>query len=59
MDGILTNALHGNLHRLSELNLRALIHYYESGFLSSQDRSSLLKDLTSQEDTLQVQASQS
>ena len=54
MDGILMNELHGNLHQLSELNLKTLIHYYESGTLSSQDRDSLLNEITKAKATSQV-----
>jgi len=43
------NALHGNLHRLSEQNLKKLINYYVTGTLSSTDQALLLKQIT--EDT--------
>lgn len=49
--------LHGNLHLLSELNLRLLIHYFENGTLSSQDRDLLLNEITKAKATLQAQNS--
>ena len=57
MDGTLTQKLHGNLHLLSELNLKALLHYFENGTLSSQDRDSLLNEITKREATSQEQSS--
>tara|TARA_R110002012_G_scaffold198116_1_gene366855 strand:- start:55 stop:210 length:156 start_codon:yes stop_codon:yes gene_type:complete len=46
MDGILTAALHSNLHRLSKKNLKRLIKYYATGILSSRARRKLLKEIT-------------
>jgi hypothetical protein len=57
MDGTLMSELHGNLHLLSELNLRLLIHYFENGTLSSQDRDLLLNEITKAKATLQAQSS--
>jgi len=57
MDGILMNELHGNLHLLSEVNLKALMHYYASGTLSSQDRDSLLNEITKAKAMSQEQSS--
>tara|TARA_A100001201_G_scaffold415_1_gene1130 strand:+ start:661 stop:831 length:171 start_codon:yes stop_codon:yes gene_type:complete len=51
MDGILMNRLHGNLHLLSEKNLRILINYYVTGILSSSDQALLLKSITDVTDT--------
>ena len=45
MDGILMNALHGNLHRLSEKSLRKLVNYYITGTLSLQDHYLLLNEI--------------
>jgi len=41
----LTNALHGNLHRLSEKNLKKLINYYVTGTLSLPDHYLLLNEI--------------
>ena len=46
MDGILTQRLHGNLHLLSDQSLKKLVNYYATNILSSQDRSSLLNEIT-------------
>ena len=46
MDGTLMSLLHGNLNQLSDESLRKLVKYYETGTLTSLDRSSLLDDLT-------------
>ena len=53
MDGTLMKALHGNLHVLSELNLKALLTYYYTGFLTYQERASLLKEITEAKATSQ------
>jgi hypothetical protein len=45
MDGILMNALHGNLHRLSEKGLNKLLNYYITGTLSLPDHYSLLNEI--------------
>jgi hypothetical protein len=50
MDGILTNELHGNLNLLSELSMKRLLRYYETGSLSLQDRNLLLKEITAAKD---------
>ena len=59
MDGILTQRLHGNLHLLSEQNLKKLINYYATGTLTSSDRNSLLKEITKHLDTSKDAHSQS
>jgi hypothetical protein len=45
MDGTLMNALHGNLNRLSEKNLRRLIKYYATGILSLPDQYLILNEI--------------
>ena len=50
MDGTLMNLLHGNLHLLSKESLKKLVSYYETGILTSRDRSLLLSDLTRPKD---------
>ena len=54
MDGILMNKLHGNLHLLSEDNLKILVNYYVTGILSSSDQALLLKSITDDTDTLKT-----
>tara|TARA_R100000234_G_scaffold83338_1_gene52783 strand:+ start:403 stop:582 length:180 start_codon:yes stop_codon:yes gene_type:complete len=51
MDGVLTNMLHSNLNLLSELSMKRLLKYYETGTLSSQDRNLLLKEIIAAKDT--------
>lgn len=50
MDGTLMNKLHGNLHLLSEDNLKRLVNYYVTGILSSTDQALLLKQITDDTD---------
>ena len=45
MDGILINQLHGNLNLLSEMSMRKLVSYFETGILSLKDRNLLLKEI--------------
>jgi hypothetical protein len=45
MDGILMNALHGNLNLLSEKNLKRLVKYFETGILSLQDQYLILNEI--------------
>ena len=45
MAGILMNALHGNLNRLSEKNFKKLLTYYETGTLSLADHYLLLSEI--------------
>jgi len=45
MDGILMNALHGNLNLLSEKSMKKLLNYFETGTLSLQDQYLLLKEI--------------
>jgi hypothetical protein len=45
MDGILMNALHGNLNRLSERSLRNLVEYFATGILSLQDQYLILNEI--------------
>jgi len=58
MDGVLMNALHGSLHRLSKKSWKKLKKYYEKGTLSSKARRSILKEITKAKDTFKA-ASQS
>ena len=58
MDGVLMNALHGSLHRLSKKSWKKLKKYYEKGTLSSKARRSILKEITKHKDTFKA-ASQS
>ena len=58
MDGVLMNALHGSLHRLSKKSWKKLKKYYEKGTLSSKARRSILKEITKHRDTFKA-ASQS
>ena len=51
MDGVLMNALHGSLHRLSKKSWKKLKKYYEKGTLSSKARRSILKEITKAKDT--------
>ena len=52
MDGTSMNPMLGNLNRLSPKNLEILQKLSEQGFLSYQDRSSLLKEIIERKDTL-------
>jgi hypothetical protein len=45
MDGILMNALHGNLSRISVENWKSLLKYFETGTLSLQDQYLLLNEI--------------
>ena len=45
MDGILMNALHGNLSQLSEKNWKSLLKYFETGILSLQDQYLILNEI--------------
>ena len=45
MDGTLMNALHGNLNRLSEKNLKRLVNYYATGILSLPDQYLILNEI--------------
>jgi len=54
MDGILMNALHGSLHRLSKKSWKKLRKYYETGILSSKARRSILKEITKYKDTFKA-----
>ena len=45
MDGILMNALHGNLNRLSEQNWKKLLNYYATGILSLPDQYLILNEI--------------
>jgi hypothetical protein len=54
MDGLLMRTLHGNLHLLSDKNLEKLKSYYETGTLSSEDRDSLLNEITARKDMSRV-----
>ena len=46
--------LHGNLHLLSPENYEKLKNYYETGTLSSEDRNSLLNEITARKDMSRV-----
>ena len=52
MDGTSMNPMLGNLNRLSPKNLEILQKLSEQGFLSYQDRSSLLREIIELKDTL-------
>ena len=52
MDGTSMNPMLGNLSQLSPKNLGILQKLLEQGFLSFQDRSSLLKEIIERKDTL-------
>jgi hypothetical protein len=54
MGGALMRELHGNLNRVSDENWKELLNYYATGTLSLKTESSLLKELTEQQDTSQV-----
>ena len=54
MDGVLMNALHGSLHRLSKKSWKKLKKYYEKGTLSSKARRSILKEITKHKDTFKA-----
>ena len=45
MDGILMNALHSNLHRLSDKSFEKLINYYATGTLSLPDQYLCLNEI--------------
>jgi hypothetical protein len=45
MDGILTNALHGNFNRLSDESMKKLLSYFETGTLSLRDHYLLLREI--------------
>ena len=45
MDGILMNALHGNLSRISEKNWKSLLKYFETGILSLPDQYLILNEI--------------
>jgi len=45
MDGILMNALHGNLHQLSDKSLKKLINYYVTGILTLPDQYLCLNEI--------------
>tara|TARA_Y100000996_G_scaffold372032_1_gene320732 strand:+ start:3245 stop:3457 length:213 start_codon:yes stop_codon:yes gene_type:complete len=46
MDGISTSDLHGNLNALSDKSFAILLKYFKTGSLSSQEQSSLQKEIT-------------
>tara|TARA_B000000565_G_scaffold190853_1_gene145595 strand:- start:241 stop:429 length:189 start_codon:yes stop_codon:yes gene_type:complete len=54
MDGVLMNALHGSLHRLSKKSWKKLKKYYAKGTLSSKARRSILKEITKAKDTFKA-----
>ena len=51
MDGALMKALHGKLSFLSDESFKTLLKYYKQGFLTSQEWSSLLNEITKHKDT--------
>jgi len=52
MDGALMSALHGNLSLLSDKNFEKLKNYFATSILLSQDRNSLLSEVTAGLDML-------
>jgi hypothetical protein len=45
MDGVLMNALHGNLHKLSEQSYKKLRSYYSTGILTLPEQYSILNEI--------------
>ena len=54
MDGTLMSALHGNLSLLSDQNFDKLKNYFATAILLSQDRNSLLNEITDQQAMLKA-----
>tara|TARA_R100001086_G_scaffold224224_1_gene142161 strand:- start:327 stop:539 length:213 start_codon:yes stop_codon:yes gene_type:complete len=54
MDGILMNALHGNLNQLSDKSLKKLIGYFATGSLSLPDHYLLLSEIIGPKAMLKV-----